>query len=202
MSSRSTNLWRGGVGLLALVVLAGAILVAALALGLNSPRPIRPPDWQATDIPFTLKAAPDATAASLLGQSYDDFSLEIEATPLSGPDSGFNGYGLIYRAQDEARYYAFALGSDGYYTVLRVDGDEETSLVDWQQFPHVRRGQQANRLRVACEEETCRFYINDEYATTVKDATWPAGGVGLWVRGFNDSVEVRFEGARVWEEAR
>jgi len=192
-------LWRGAVGLMALILAVGLALVAALLLGLNSPRPTRPPDWQAAGLPFTLEAAPNETALKLLGQSYDDFTLEIEAAPLSGPGSGFNGYGLIYRAQDDVHYYAFAVGSDGYYAVLRVDGGEETPLVDWQQFPHVHRGVEANRLRVACAGPTCSFYINDEYATAVEDGTWLAGDVGLWVRSFEgEVVAVQFEGVRVW----
>ncbi len=190
-------LWRGAVGLMALILAVGLALVAALLLGLNSPRPARHPDWQAADLPFTLEAAPNETTLKLLGQSYDDFTLEIEAAPLPGP--GFNGYGLIYRAQDEARYYAFAVGSDGYYAILQVDGDEETPLVDWQQFPHVHRGVEANRLRVACAGPTCRFYVNDEYAMTVEDGTWLAGDVGLWGRSFgSEIVAVQFEGVRVW----
>jgi hypothetical protein len=194
-------LWRGGVGLLILILTAGLALVVALLMGFNSPRPIRSPDWQATDLPSTLEAAPHTTAVKLLGRSCDDCTLEIEAAPLYDPGSGFNGYGLVYRTQDDARYYAFAVGSDGYYAVLRVDGAEETPLVDWQQFTHIRRGAQSNRLRVACAGATCDFYINDEYATTVEDDTWLDGDVGLWTRSFEGSVvTVRFEGARVWLE--
>jgi hypothetical protein len=195
------RLWRGGAGLLILILTVGSALVVALLMGFNSPRPIRPPDWQATDLPLTLEAAPHTTAVKLLGRSCDDFTLEIEAAPLYDPVSGFNGYGLVYRAQDDARYYAFAIGSDGYYAVLRVDGNEETPLVDWQQFTHVRRGVQTNRLRIACASTTCDFYINDEYATTVEDSAWLDGDVGLWTRSFEDSaVTLRFEGARVWLE--
>jgi hypothetical protein len=194
-------LWRSGVGLLILVLTVGLALVVALLMGLNSPRPIRSPDWQAADLPATLEAAPNATTENLLGQSSDDFTLEVEAAPLSGPDSGYNGYGLIYRAQDDAHYYAFAVGSDGYYAVLRVDGDEETSLLDWQQFPHIHRGEQANRLRVACAGAICRFYINDEFAAAVEDATWKEGDVGLWVRSFGkEPVSVQFASVRVWVE--
>jgi hypothetical protein len=194
-------LWRGGAGLLILIVTGGLALVVALLTGLNSPRPIQPPDWQAAGLPIALQAAPNTIAVRLMERSYDDFTLEVEAVPLSGPDSGFNGYGLIYRAQDDVHYYAFAVGGDGYYAVLRIDGDEETALVDWQQFPHVRRATQANRLRVACEGATCRFYINDEYATAVEDASWLDGDVGLWVRSFEkEPVSVQFEGVRVWTE--
>ena len=182
------------------LALAGALaLIAALSLGWNSPRPTRPPDWQAPGLPFDLEATPNDVLVALLDYPSSNFTLEGEAIPLSGPD--FNGYGLVYRAQGPAHYYTFAVGSDGYYAVLRVAGDEETLLVDWQRFPHVHRGQKANRLRVSCTGAICRFYVNDEYAATVEDGTWLAGDVGLWVRGFGDGdVAVRFVNTRVWAE--
>jgi hypothetical protein len=192
-------LWRGGVRLMALALAAGLVLVAALALGWNSPRPTRLPDWQAPGLPLSLDARPGETTVALLGHPVSDFTLEVEAAPLSGPD--FNGYGMVYRAQDADSYYAFAVGGDGYYAILQMAGDEERALVDWRQFPHVRRGRQANRLRVACAGETCDFYINDEYAATVEDDAWLAGDVGLWMRAFADGdVAVRFAGTRMWYE--
>ena len=70
-----------------------------------------------------------------------------------------------------------------------------------EQFPHVHRGGQPNRLRVACAGPTCHFTINDEYATTVVGDIWGAGDVGLWVRGFGEGgVTVQFQAVRVWEE--
>ena len=192
-------LWRGALGLIVLALAGGLVLTVALALGWNNPGPDRPPDWQAFDLPLCLEAAPGETRVSLLGYLGSDFVLEVEAAPLSGPD--FDAYGLVYRAQDAAHYYGFVVGSDGYYAILRVAGDKETELASWQQFPHVHRGRQVNRLRVTCVGATCRFYINDEYAATVKDNTWSAGDVGLWVRGVGDGdTAVQFLNARTWSE--
>ena len=192
-------LWNGALGLMALVLAGGLALIVALALGWNNPRPTRPPDWQAPGLPLRLEAASDRAAVTLLEWPSTDFTLEGEAVPFSGPE--FNGYGLVYRAQDKAHHYTFAIGSDGYYAVLRVAEDEETVLVEWQQFPHVRRGEQANRLRVTCGGPTCRFYENDEYATATEDGTWLAGDVGLWVRSFGDeTVAVQLLDLHVWAE--
>lgn len=193
-------LWRVGLGL-ATLALAGALaLIVALALGWNNPRPTRLPDWRAAALPLHLEVPPNETTVMLLPHHSGDFTLEIEAIPLSGPD--YNSYGLVYRAQDDAAYYAFVVGSDGYYAVLRVAGDEETELVNWQQFPHIHRGRQSNLLRVTCAGYVCRFYVNDEYAVTVEtveDDTWLAGDVGLWVRGFeNGGAAIRFLNARAW----
>ena len=193
------RVWYGTLGLMTLALAAGLGVIIALALGWNDPRPTRPPDWQAPDLPVRLQAATDEAVVTLLDHPGSDFILEVEAVPLSGSD--FNGYGLVYRAQDATHFTVLAVGSDGYYGVLRVTEEEETSLVDWQQFPHVHRGRQSNRLRVACTGPTCHFTINDEYATTVVDDTWLAGDVGLWVHGSGEgSMTVQFQGARVWEE--
>jgi hypothetical protein len=199
-------LWRGGVGLLALVVAIGAALVIALALGLNSPRPLRPPDWETSNLPLVLEAPSNTTAQRLLGRSCADLTLEIEMTPLPGPNPSEETYavpreyGLVYRAQDNDHYYAFVIGSDGYYAILQV-AEEIVTLVDWQQYPHIHRGLQTNRLRVACTGATCDCFINDEYATTIEDSSWLEGDVGLWVRGCDGgSTTVKFHSARVWVE--
>lgn len=190
-------LWYGGIGLVVLALGGALALIVALALGWNDPRPTGPPDWQASNLPLPIEAGSDGTEVKLLDYPCDDFTLEVETVPRSGPN--FNGYGLIYRAQDEANYSVFAIGSDGYYAVLRMAGDTETPLVDWQQFPHIRRGQQANLLRVSCVGAICRFYINDEYATSVEDDARMAGDVGVWVRSFEDAaVMAEFTNVRVW----
>ena len=194
-------LWRGGLRAMTLALVSALVLIIALSLGWNSPRPTRYPDWQAADFPLNLEVALDETVVSLLGCPGGDFTFESQAAPILGPD--FNGYGLVYRAQDADHYYAFGIGSDGYYAVLRVAGKEEEALVDWQQFPHIHRGRQNNRLRVSCLGAICRFYINDEYAISVEDAAWLAGDVGLWVRGFEEEkTMIQFLSARVWRGMR
>ena len=142
------RLWNGVLSLMKLALATALVLIAALILGWNDPRPGRPPDWQVPDLPLCLEASADQVNVLLLRYSGGDFTFEAETLPLSGSD--LNGYGLVYRAQDTAHYYTFAIGSDGYYAVLRVEGGEETPLVDWQQFPHIRRGRQPNCLRLTC----------------------------------------------------
>jgi hypothetical protein len=183
------------ISLMVVLVLA---LIGALALGWNDPRPGRPADWSDPTLPRRLGAMPDGATVSLLDHPAGGFTLEVLARPVSAPEPGFYGYGVVYRAQDSSRYYAFAVGGDGYYAVLRVDEGGENALVPWQQFPHIRRGEQVNRLRVSCAGASCDFAINDEYAATVEDDTWLSGDVGLWTRAFDADVAVRFLEARLW----
>jgi hypothetical protein len=151
-----------------------------------------------------VRAAAESTVVELQGWpgvpddgAHDRFVLEGFGAAVLGPE--FNGYGFAFHALDAAHYSVFALGSDGYYAVLRIDGEVEIPLVTWQQFPHIRRGQEENRFRLECEESRCEFYINDEYVTTVEDAAWSGGDVGLWVRAFEDEpVEAEFRSLGVW----
>jgi len=191
--------WDSTVGAMTLMLACAVAVIIALALGWNNPRPNRPPAWEDPGPPLHLVATAEQAAVTLLGTPVSDFTFEVEALPLS--DSDLNNYGLVYRAQDAAHYTTFAVGSDGYYAVLRVAGDEEVPLIEWQQFPHVKRGQQSNRLRVACAGPKCRFYVNDEYAATVEDDTWLEGDLGVWAQAYGcEDAIVQFEHIRIWED--
>jgi hypothetical protein len=113
-------------------------------------------------------------------------------------DSGFYEYGLIYRAQDPAHYYALVVGTDGYYSVVRVEGQVVVPLVAWKQFPHVERRARPNRLLITCSGALCTYRINDEYAATVEDSRWLSGDVGLWGRSGDDAAVIEFTELRMW----
>jgi hypothetical protein len=191
-------LWDLLVLVITLAAVAALILIGALALGWNSPRPGRPPDWEAPELPRRVEAAPPAPSLLLFDRPGSDFTLEVIARPLPGHDSGLDGYGVVYRAQDPDQYYAFAVGPDGYYAVLRRDGEGLVPIVPWQQFPHIRRGAQSNRLLVTCVGASCAFRINDEYATTVEDDRWLSGDVGLWASSFEGRAAIQVSVARLW----
>lgn len=209
-------LWRGGVGLLVTGMLVGLGLVAALALGWRSPTPHRAPDWTATgsawdkhgdgtailrDDGYRLYLSqPNQRAWAIAGQQVADFDLELDARSLIPSEDV--GYGLLYRYQDPANHYLFAIGGDGYYTIAIVRKGTLTPLRVWQGWPHVRRGAAANRLRVRCEGATCRFYVNGEFTAEVMDNTFLAGDVGLWAQTFSDdALDVVFEEMRLWSLA-
>ncbi|HET89257.1 MAG TPA: hypothetical protein ENN99_00740 [Chloroflexi bacterium] len=191
--------WRSLQALTVLALIGPLVLVAALVVGWNSSCPPRLPDGQVVELSQDVLALPGETTVLVLDHVEGDFGLEVEVLPIAGPDSGFDGYGLVFQAQSAASYLVLAVGSDGYYAVLRTVGGDEVPLVSWQQFPHVRRGRQVNRLRVACVGSVCDFYINDEYATTIEQEIRLTGDVGLWVRSFGgEGVTVRCLSARIW----
>ena len=194
-------LWDDFLIALTLVTAAAVAFIGALTLGWNSPRPDGPPDWAAGRLPRSVEVRPGARYVSLLGHESSDFMLEGLVAPLQGPASGFYDYGLLYRAQDEANYYLFAIGGDGYYSVMRVERATVTPLMVWQQFPHIKRGSQLNRLLVSCAGAVCTFRVNDESVATVEDDRWLSGDVGLWARS-SEEVTLQFESVRMWVPPR
>lgn len=207
-------LWWGSVSLLVTTLLVGLGLVAALAMGWRAPTPRRAPDWTADGasmwqvqgdgtLTFTpagyqwCLSAPEQHAWAIAGQPVADFDLVMVAR--SSLDSEDIGYGVLYRYQDRDNHYLFAVGADGYYTVALVRGGRLTPVHDWQEWPHVRRGAGANRLRIRCQGATCRFYINGEFTAEITDRTFLSGDIGLWVETFSDpALAVTFEQVRLW----
>jgi len=206
------------MSLLAVILALGLGLAAALALGWRSPTPRRPPDWTAPgsvwrehgdstaifDDADNQQASlrvrltqPDQRAWATAGHKVSDFDLELDTRSLISSED--IGYGLLYRYQNPANTFLFAIGGDGHYTIAVIQNGTLTPLRAWQQWPHVRRGAAANRLRVRCVGAVCRFYINGEFTAEVTDDAFLSGDLGLWTQTFSDhALDVIFEELRLW----
>jgi hypothetical protein len=209
----SAWLWRGAVGFLVAVMAAVIGVVFALALGWRSTTPHRAPDWTAADLMWEYGDEGLITASKdgyqfRLTQPHQwswavadlriaDFELELETRSLIASEDV--DYGVLFRYQSQSDYYLFGIGGDGYFTIAVVRHGELTPLRAWQQWPHVRRGAAANRLRVRCQGGLCRFYVNDEFTAEVIDESFLAGNMGIWAQSFSDrELNVVFSGLRVW----
>jgi hypothetical protein len=185
----------------------------ALALGWRSPTPRRAPDLTIPDLTWSFDGAglitraedgyrvrltqPEQHAWAISDLWVSAFELELEVRSLIASEDV--GYGVLFRWQNQSNYYLFGIGGDGYYTVAVVRHGELTPIRSWQQWPHVRRGVAVNRLRVRCQGQSCRFYINDEFTAEVMDEALLAGNLGFWARSFSDHrLDAVFAGMRVW----
>ena len=208
-----TGLWRSQVSLLVTVLMVGMGLVVALALGWRSPTPQRAPDWSSTDLDWRQYGdgsatitnggyrmrllGPDQRAWAVADQPVSDFELELDVHSLRASEDV--GLGLLYRYQDLSNTYLFAIGGDGYYTIAVVRQGQLSPLRAWQQWPHVRRGADTNRLRIRCQGTLCRFYVNGEFAAEISDDAFLTGSVAFWAQSFSDAgVDVVFQELRLW----
>jgi hypothetical protein len=209
----STWLWRSTIIVLVIVVAVGLGLAAALAFGWRSPTPRRAPDWTAADLTwrrygdgvatvakdgYQLRLSqPDQHAWTVTSQRVTNFDLELDARAVTSNSDV--GYGILYAYQDPENYSLFTIGNDGYYSIAVIREGERTSLRAWQQWPHVRRGDATNRLRVRCNETHCRFYINGEFTAAIMDSAFLNGSVGLWAQNYsNDLLAVVFDHIQLW----
>lgn len=138
-------------------------------------------------------------AFSWLDRAFSDFDVTVQATQLAGPDD--NGYGVVFRHQDEKHFYWFLISGDGYYKITRQNGDEVRTLTaDWRRSVYINLGQGApNAIRVVAQGDHFAFYINGhrlidlclgervvastceggELSDVLIDPTFPYGHVGV-----------------------
>lgn len=103
------------------------------------------------------------TPYSLARPTFADFDLRVTAWAVDGPLN--NGYGVIFRMQDQDNYYQFLTSSDGYYQVLRRVNGVEKIISIWIPSEIINQGiGAANELRVVAQGDTFRFTINGEPA--------------------------------------
>jgi hypothetical protein len=124
---------------------------------------------------------PDSLAWSIaVGKTFDDFTIEVDATPLSGPED--NDYGVIVRHVNDENFYRFEISGDGYFNVQkRVKGQWEKLITDWTPSEAIHKGYAANHLRVVCAGSSLTFYVNQAQLIQVNDNSFARGQVGLFV---------------------
>jgi hypothetical protein len=120
----------------------------------------------------------DRVAWSVAGRRFKDGVVEVDATPIGGPDD--NAYGLVVRHVDDRNFYRFEVSGDGYYAVQAPRaGVGWEFLVDWTESSAINRGRETNRLKVECRGAAMTFYVNDVELTRVEDGRYREGDVGV-----------------------
>ena len=96
---------------------------------------------------------------TVLEPYFADFDVIVQANQSGGPDN--NGFGLLFRHQNNDNYYAFLISGDGYYQVTRRLEGVDDVVSDWAPLAGIHQGQAANTLRVIGQGDTFTFLIND-----------------------------------------
>ncbi len=141
---------------------------------------------------------PDSLAWSIAtGKMFDDFSLDVDAAPLAGPED--NDYGVIVRHVDDENFYRFEISGDGYFNVQkRVKGKWEILIADWTPSKAIHKGYAANHLRVVCARSRLTFYVNQVQLVQINDNSFARGQVGLLVGTLaQPGVQVAFDNLHV-----
>jgi hypothetical protein len=135
-----------------------------------------------------------------INQVLNDVIVSATFRKTGGPPGG--GYGIIVRdqgpeprdgANQKGNMYVAETGDLGEFGVWRRDGDHWVDLVPWTASSVVRPGGSPNDLMVRVVGDTLTFLVNGTQLANVQDATFPSGGVGLFVGGdYNEVALDRF----------
>jgi hypothetical protein len=129
---------------------------------------------------------------------YETQDSTVKVTARSVTDkSPTYGYGLAVLGEmskkNELEDYSFLIftGSDPQYKIVLHKEGKETPIVKWTRTSTIRTGTSPNQLEVRLKGDQMSFYINGQYATSIKDTAGFAKGVA----GFytSDAHEVAFD---------
>jgi hypothetical protein len=139
----------------------------------------------------------DVFTWSKLGRDFSDFVLEVDAAQDEGPSN--NGYGILFRSEDDEHFYRFGISGDGFYFLDKLVGDDWVAITDWTESPYINRGQASNRLKVACAGSQITLHVNDQHLATVTDDSYDHGDIGLFAVSFAEpNVHITFDNLKVW----
>ncbi|MFO7539253.1 MAG: family 16 glycoside hydrolase [Chloroflexota bacterium] len=137
--------------------------------------------------------------ATLSEPTFSDFVLEVEARLLSGPEE--SSYGVLFRQDEEGRFYRFQITGTGLYILERRNEDGSwTRLTEgWTASEAIKQGENVvNRLRVEAVGSWLAVYANDELLREVNDTAYVSGTIALDAGTFGrPGVQVAFDNITV-----
>jgi len=129
-----------------------------------------------------------------------NFTLEVEATQVSGPND--NGYGVIFESENWKNYYYFLISSDGYYRIARLINNIwlVESMNNWNKSDVILTGNATNLINITCNKGNFSFCVNDQYVGGFNDEYSDPKMIGLMAETENTpgTVIIDFDNLKVW----
>lgn len=123
--------------------------------------------------------------------------LQADLYRVSGSEE--NGAGFVCRYQDEDNFYFMYIGNDGYYSIDKyVNGTYENLSSGMANEGYI--SSDYNRLEGECNGNSLGLWANGGLLDYVEDSDLPDGGVGLYVRSFDEAnFTVGFDNFAVYD---
>ena len=118
----------------------------------------------------------------LLIEKEIDYKIHAVFERISGTGEG---YGLIWRCQDEGNCYSFELGHNGRFRIRKCMSGTWYGLSTWETCEHIRKGEnEINELLIVQLADKAKFYINEQLVDELNFLERPLGdGFGFVVNG-------------------
>lgn len=128
------------------------------------------------------------------GNRFRDVDVAVEARPIALSSDGHFGLLCRYRAPDN--FYYLGVTQDGYYAIIRVDGDKVDILTGegFTYSPAILPRGGKYLLRAVCAGDEISLYVSNTLIATVNDATFDRGDVAVGVGSSPlESIRVHFD---------
>ena len=130
----------------------------------------------------------------------DDFYMEVTST--TGECSGFDRYGLIFRAPGftPIQGYLFGFTCDGMYSLRIFDGVNFTAIVQWTHSELIHAGsKQTNQLGISAVGQEIKLYANGKPLLELQDDRFTSGYFGLYIGAYSTpGFSVSFSDFAYW----
>jgi hypothetical protein len=152
--------------------------------------------YQNSALNFTIDEL-DRIVWSTPNQKFGDFTLDVDAAQLDGPDD--NGYGVVVRYVDDRNFYRLEISGDGYFDVMKYKDGTWIKLQDWIESAAIHQGATTNHLRVVAQGNRFTFSINNQVVNTFTDDDFRQGDIGLSASTYFDhaGVHISFDNLQV-----
>jgi hypothetical protein len=132
---------------------------------------------------------------------YSNVAVGVDGSKLGGPDD--NTFGVICRFVDSGNFYAFLIGSDGYYGIIKVK-DGVYSLISGSSMDYsesIIRGRGTNRILGVCSEDLLGLFVNGDLLSIVQDTDLTRGRIGL-ISGTNEEpgTDILFDNLILYQQ--
>jgi hypothetical protein len=131
---------------------------------------------------------------------FSDTVIDVDATPVSGPDNDNFGYGVKCLGQKNFASLFFMIKPDGYYYVGYFPGDGKKSISllengEWQPSNAIHQGMATNHITITCSGNQFRMEVNGQLLYEGQYSTYTEGIIGLGVANLGENIppEVHFD---------
>lgn len=134
------------------------------------------------------------TMWGVANRTFDNLVIEVDATQVAAGPASDNDYGVICREQGDGNGYYFLISGDGYYSIIKAQGDEFINLLDWTESGAIKQGNTTNHIRAVCNGTRLELSVNGEQLASIEDSTFTSGDIALTATTYEDErTEVHFD---------
>jgi len=136
----------------------------------------------------------------------DDFSnIHFQVTAQNVGDATDPTFGVICNYQSKDAFYYLGIGPDGYYAIVRVDGEDDIFLTSdenlWILSDKLEINADQYVIDAGCGADgTLTLTVNGQQIDSATDTTYTQGNIGLFALSFEETpVEIHFDDVQVTE---